>query len=173
MTMQPIKNTYDVIIVGARCAGAATAMLLAARGLRVLVFDKSRYGSDTLSTHALMRPAVLLLHRWGLTDRLEEEATPPIRKTSFVYTDDQGSDATDVEIKPRLGVQALYAPRRTVLDRILVDAARDADVKAIIVFTIAVYVTGTDTKLVGDLANLADFKGMLPSFSLPVVISSA
>ncbi|MFZ1863313.1 MAG: NAD(P)/FAD-dependent oxidoreductase [Polyangiales bacterium] len=126
MTMQPIKNTYDVIIVGARCAGAATAMLLAARGLRVLVFDKSRHGTDTLSTHALMRPAVLLLHRWGLTDRLEEEATPPIRKTSFVYTDDQGSDATDVEIKPRLGVQALYAPRRTVLDRILVDAARDA-----------------------------------------------
>ena len=63
MTMQPINNAYDVIIVGARCAGAATAMLLAALGLRVLVFDKNRLGTDTVSTHALMRPAVLLLHR--------------------------------------------------------------------------------------------------------------
>ncbi|MGD8318261.1 MAG: NAD(P)/FAD-dependent oxidoreductase [Myxococcales bacterium] len=126
MAIRTIKDTYDVIIVGARCAGAATAMLLAACGLRVLVFDKSRYGSDTLSTHALMRPAVLLLHRWGLTDRLEEEATPPIHKTSFIYTDGGGSEAIDMDIKPRRGVDSLYAPRRTVLDRILVDAARDA-----------------------------------------------
>jgi flavin-dependent dehydrogenase len=101
-------------------------MLLAALGLRVLVAEKSRYGSDTLSTHALMRPAVLLLHRWGLTDRLDAEGTPRIRKTSFVYADDQRSDAVEVDIKPRHGIDALYAPRRTVLDRILVDAAREA-----------------------------------------------
>lgn len=126
MTIQPIKDTYDVIIVGARCAGAATAMLLAACGLRVLAVDKSRYGSDTLSTHALMRPAVLLLHRWGLVDRLEDEATPPILKTSFTYSDDGDRQAIEVDIKPRRGVRSLYAPRRTVLDRILVDAARDA-----------------------------------------------
>jgi flavin-dependent dehydrogenase len=126
MTIQPIKDRYDVIIVGARCAGAATAMLLAASGLRVLAFDKSRYGADTLSTHALMRPAVLLLHRWGLTDRLHEQGTPPIKKTSFVYTDERGSDEIEVDIRPRLGVDSLYAPRRTVLDRVLVDAARDA-----------------------------------------------
>ena len=55
---------YDVIIAGARCAGAATALLLARQGARVLVLDKSRYGTDTLSTHALMRGAVLQLHRW-------------------------------------------------------------------------------------------------------------
>jgi 2-polyprenyl-6-methoxyphenol hydroxylase-like FAD-dependent oxidoreductase len=131
MTMQSINNTYDVVIVGARCAGAATAMLLAALGLRVLVFDKSHLGTDTLSTHALMRPAVLLLRRWGISDRLDEEETPRIKKTSFTYTDDHGSSAIEIDIKPRQGVDALYAPRRTVLDRALVEAARaeGADVR--------------------------------------------
>lgn len=126
MNMQMMRNSYDAVIVGGRCAGAATGMLLAAVGLRVLVADKSRYGADTLSTHALMRPAVLLLHRWGLTDRLDAAGTPRIRKTSFLYADDERSDAAEVNIKPRHGVDALYAPRRTVLDRILVDAAREA-----------------------------------------------
>ena len=57
---------WDVVVVGARVAGAATAMLLAREGLRVLCVDRSRYGSDTLSTHALMRGGVLQLQRWGL-----------------------------------------------------------------------------------------------------------
>ncbi len=126
MIMQPIRDTYDVVIVGARCAGAATAMLLAALGVRVLVFDKSRLGSDTMSTHALMRPAVLLLHRWGITDRLDAEETPRIRKTTFVYSNEEDSRHLAIDIKPRHGVYALYAPRRTVLDRLLVEAARDA-----------------------------------------------
>ena len=125
MTMQSINNTYDVVIVGARCAGAATGMLLAAFGLRVLVVDKSRFGSDTLSTHALMRPAVLLLQRWGLADRLEREGTPRITKTSFLYADERGRDAVEVEIKPRNGVDALYAPRRSVLDRVIAEEARE------------------------------------------------
>ncbi len=115
MTMQPINNAYDVVIVGARCAGAATAMLLAALGLRVLVFDKSRLGTDTVSTHALMGPAVLLLHRWGITDRLDEVQTPRITKTAFRYSDESGSESVEVQIKPRRGVDALYAPRRTAL----------------------------------------------------------
>ncbi len=131
MTMQPINNAYDVIIVGGRCAGAATAMLLAALGVRVLVFDKSRLGADTVSTHALMRPAVLLLQRWGITDRLDAEETPRIRKTAFYYADEHGSETIEVDIKPRNGVDALYAPRRTVVDRLLSDAAREhgADVR--------------------------------------------
>ena len=57
--------TYDVIVVGARAAGASTAMLLARAGLRVLLVDRAAYGSDTLSTHALMRGGVLQLFRWG------------------------------------------------------------------------------------------------------------
>ena len=68
---------YDVLVVGARCAGAATAMLMARRGLRVLVVDRAAYGTDTISTHALMRGGVLQLHRWGLLPRLQEMARPP------------------------------------------------------------------------------------------------
>src|SRR5262245_16251873 len=114
--------TYDVIVVGARVAGASTAMLLARQGLRVLVVDRDRYGADTLSTHALMRGSVFLLSRWGVLDRVMEAGTPPIRQTRFDY----GSESVTVNIKPSSGVEALYAPRRTVLDRMLADAAEAA-----------------------------------------------
>jgi flavin-dependent dehydrogenase len=114
--------THDVIVVGARVAGAATAMLLARQGLRVLVVDRDRYGTDTLSTHALMRSSVFLLSRWGVLDRVIEAGTPPVRQARFDY----GSDSTTVSVKPTPGVEALYAPRRTVLDRVLVDAAEAA-----------------------------------------------
>lgn len=126
MTLQTKFERYDAVIVGARCAGAASAMLLARQGLRVLAIDKSRYGSDTLSTHVLMRPAVLCLRRWGLLDALEASEASPIRKTSFHYRDELSSQRIDIDIKPRHGVDALYAPRRTVLDPILVDGARAA-----------------------------------------------
>ncbi len=76
---------YDVVVVGARAAGAATGMLLARAGLDVLIVDRSRHGADTLSTHALMRAAVLQLHRWGLLDRIVDAGTPPIRRTVFRY----------------------------------------------------------------------------------------
>jgi flavin-dependent dehydrogenase len=118
--MYPTNSSHDVIVVGARAAGAATAMLLARAGLDVLVLDRSRYGTDTMSTHALMRGGVLQLHRWGLLDRVIAAATPAVRRTVFDYGDDQ----VTVAIKPAHGVDALYAPRRTVLDRILIDAAR-------------------------------------------------
>ncbi|MCH8254322.1 MAG: FAD-dependent monooxygenase, partial [Gemmatimonadetes bacterium] len=113
------RDRYDVIIAGARCAGASTAMLLARRGLRVLVIDPTSRGSDTLSTHALMRGGVLQLHRWGLLDAIRAAGTPAIPKTSFHY----GEETIEVSIKERDGVDALYAPRRTVLDAVLVDAA--------------------------------------------------
>ena len=113
---------HDVVVVGARPAGAATAMLLARAGLRVAVVDRSRYGADTLSTHALMRGAVLQLHRWGLLDGVVAAGTPPIRSTTFRYAEAR----VDVAIKPGNGVDALYAPRRTVLDPLLADAAAEA-----------------------------------------------
>jgi flavin-dependent dehydrogenase len=112
-------DSYDVVVVGARAAGAATAMLLARQGRRVLLLDRDRCGTDTLSTHALMRGAVFLLSRWGLLDAIVDAGTPPVRRTRFDY----GADSVTVTIKPTLGVQALYAPRRTVLDPLLVQAA--------------------------------------------------
>jgi 2-polyprenyl-6-methoxyphenol hydroxylase-like FAD-dependent oxidoreductase len=113
---------YDVIVVGGRCAGAATAMLLARGGLRVLVVEAARPGTDTLSTHALMRGGVLLLDRWGLLDAIVDAGTPAIVRTDFVY----GEEVETVDIAPAAGVTALRAPRRTLLDPLLLDAARAA-----------------------------------------------
>lgn len=122
--MEPLadRRSYDAVVVGARCAGAATAMLLARRGLSVLLVDRDRRGADTLSTLALMRGGVLQLRRWGLLDRIREAGTPAITSTSFVY----GDESITLPIKPRDGVDALFAPRRTVLDALLADAAEDA-----------------------------------------------
>ncbi|WP_372620635.1 NAD(P)/FAD-dependent oxidoreductase [Falsiroseomonas sp.] len=113
---------YDALVVGARCAGAATAMLLARKGMRVLVADRGAYGTETLSTHALMRGGVLQLTRWGLLPQLIEAGTPPVRTTSFHY----GEEEVALELRAADGVDALYAPRRSVLDSVLVDAAFDA-----------------------------------------------
>jgi flavin-dependent dehydrogenase len=121
-TLYSFEPRYDAVIIGARCAGAATALLLARSGAKVLMVDRQAYGSDTLSTHALMRAAVLQLTRWGLIPALAAAGTPAIRSTTFHY----GSEPIRVDIKPEHGVECLLAPRRTVLDRLLVDAARNA-----------------------------------------------
>jgi flavin-dependent dehydrogenase len=118
----PLRPDYDAVIVGARPAGAATAMLLARSGLRVLAVDRGRYGSDALSTHGLMRAGVVQLHRWGVLDAVRAAGTPPVRATTFHYA----SNSIAVAVKPRDGIDGLYAPRRTVLDARLVDAAREA-----------------------------------------------
>jgi 2-polyprenyl-6-methoxyphenol hydroxylase-like FAD-dependent oxidoreductase len=127
MSPSPRSSRYDVVVVGARCAGAATAMLLARRGLRVLVVDRGQYGTDTLSTHALMRGGVVQLHRWGLLDALVEAGTPLVRSTSFHYAERE----VRIPIKPRPGVPGLFAPRRRLLDRLLVDAARAAGAEVV------------------------------------------
>jgi 2-polyprenyl-6-methoxyphenol hydroxylase-like FAD-dependent oxidoreductase len=116
------RKRYDVIVIGARCAGAATAMLLARSGMRVLMVDRDAYGTDTLSTHALMRTGVAMLHRWGVLPEVIKAGTPPVRSTTFTYE----GEKVVVDVKPGQGVDALYAPRRTVLDSLLVDAATAA-----------------------------------------------
>src|SRR5215218_1957877 len=102
----------DAVIVGARCAGAATALLLARAGARVLLLEKSRYGTDALSTHALMRGGVLQLHRWGVLPAIVAAGTPPVLNTTFIYSDQE----ITIPIEPKFGVTALYAPRRALLD---------------------------------------------------------
>jgi len=115
-------SRYDAVIAGARVAGAATALLLARTGLRVLVVDPVERGRDTLSTHALMRGGVMQLSRWGLLDAVRDAGTPRISHTTFHYED----ESIAVPIDPDGDVDGLYAPRRTVLDPILIDAAIDA-----------------------------------------------
>jgi menaquinone-9 beta-reductase len=114
-----MPQDYDAVIVGARVAGAATALLLARAGARVLLVDRDAPGTDTLSTHALMRGAVMQLARWGLVPALRAAGTPAVRSTVFAY----GAERIEVAIKPGDGVDQLLAPRRTVLDPILAAAA--------------------------------------------------
>jgi flavin-dependent dehydrogenase len=116
---QQIRGLYDVVVVGARAAGAATAMLLARRGLRVLAIDRSAYGSDTLSTHCIAMAGVLQLSRWGVLDRLREAGTPVANAIVFNY----GDEMARIDLRPRGDVDGLYSPRRTLLDAALVDEA--------------------------------------------------
>ena len=102
-------SDYDVVVVGGRVAGAATALLLARSGARVVLVDSGTYGSDTLSTHGLMRAGVLQLTRWGLLPTLVAAGTPAIRRTAFHYAD---GETVEVALRPTAGVDALYAPRR-------------------------------------------------------------
>ncbi|GAA4872579.1 NAD(P)/FAD-dependent oxidoreductase [Actinomycetospora straminea] len=120
----PIRR-YDAIVVGARPAGAATAMLLARGGQDVLVLDSARPGTDTLSTHALMRGAVVQLERWGLLPAVVAAGAPAITATEFCYGDDVET------VAPRPGTTPLRAPRRTVLDPLLADAAQDAGAQVV------------------------------------------
>ena len=120
---RPAAAHYDVVVVGARAAGASTAMLLARRGARVLLVDRGGYGTDTLSSHALMRGAVSRLHRWGLLDRIWDAGTPVVRRASFRYRD---TLRQDLDVPASDGMPGLCAPRRTLLDALLVDAAREA-----------------------------------------------
>ena len=117
-----MRKTYDAVIVGARAAGAATALLLARAGARVLLVDRAPEIGDTLSTHALMRPSVELLANWGLLDPLVGAGTPWVRRARFQY----GSDATVIPIRPTDAAPGLVAPRRWLLDALLVDAASQA-----------------------------------------------
>jgi menaquinone-9 beta-reductase len=121
------SRSYDVVVVGARCAGAAVALLLARQGVRVLVVERARYGADTLSTHALMRGGVLQLHRWGILGELKAAGTPTVRSTSFHY----GDEVVEIPIKPKDGIDGLYAPRRNVIDPLLADAARSAGAEVV------------------------------------------
>jgi 2-polyprenyl-6-methoxyphenol hydroxylase-like FAD-dependent oxidoreductase len=117
-----MRSTYDAIVVGARCAGAPTAMLLARQGHRVLLVDRATFPSDTLSTHVIHAPGVAALARWGLLDDVAATGCPPMEAYSF----DFGAFTIRGTPRPVDGHSTAYAPRRTVLDQILVTAAEAA-----------------------------------------------
>ena len=160
------SDHYDAVIVGARAAGAATGLLLARAGLRVLVVDRSRYGADTLSTHALMRAGVLQLQRWGLLDAVVASGAPPVRRTAFYI----GSEPLTITIKPSYGVDALYAPRRTVLDRLLVDAARAAGAEILHGFTVTERTRDPSGRVTGIAGH--DERGRSVAATAPVTIGA-
>jgi 2-polyprenyl-6-methoxyphenol hydroxylase-like FAD-dependent oxidoreductase len=123
---------FDAIVVGARCAGSPTAMLLARHGYRVLLVDRATFPSDTISTHYIWQQGTACLKRWGLLDRVLATNCPPFRMLGL----DLGAfqligDTPEVD-----GATEICVPRRTVLDKILLDAASDAGVEAREGFTV-------------------------------------
>jgi len=114
--------TYDVVVVGGRCAGSALALLLARAGQSVLVLDRTRISSDVVSTHWLQRPGIRLLDRWGVLDPLVATGCPPINHVRLNSAD---WTVTGVPTEPG-GVAVTFAPRRAVLDPLLATLAREA-----------------------------------------------
>jgi flavin-dependent dehydrogenase len=131
------EGSYDAIVIGARCAGSPTAMLLARKGYRVLLVDKATFPSDTMSTHLVHPPGVAALERWGLLDQLEATGCPPVEHYSF----DFGPVSVAGSPQPIDGVARAYGPRRTILDKLLVDAAAEAGAEVREGFTVDEIVT--------------------------------
>jgi 2-polyprenyl-6-methoxyphenol hydroxylase-like FAD-dependent oxidoreductase len=111
---------YDAIIIGARCAGAPTAMLLARKGYRVLLVDKATFPSDTISTHIVWPHGAAIMDRWGLLERLAATGCPPVA-LRLIF--DVGPFALEGGITDTNAGRGGFCPRRTVLDKLLVDAA--------------------------------------------------
>jgi flavin-dependent dehydrogenase len=153
----------DVVVVGARAAGASTALLLARAGLDVIVVDRSRYGLDTVSTHSLMRGAVVQLRRWGLLDTLVAAGTPPIRRATFHYA----AESTTIDLRPG---DALYAPRRTVLDPLIVDAAAAAGARVHFGFSATDLWRDRDGRVCG--LHVQDRRGQVTSIRSRLVVGA-
>ncbi|MDG4819256.1 NAD(P)/FAD-dependent oxidoreductase [Micromonospora carbonacea] len=124
---------FDVIVVGARCAGSPVAMLLARRGHRVLMVDRSSFPSDAVSTHYIHQSGLARLQAWGLLDEVIDAKTPAIRKMNYANHGIPLVGFAD----PIDGIDAVYCPRRIVLDEILVNAARRAGVEVLEQFTVS------------------------------------
>jgi flavin-dependent dehydrogenase len=137
------NNQYDAIVVGARCAGSPTAMLLARKGYKVLVVDRATFPSDTISTHLIHPPGVAALDRWSLLDRVAATGCPPLHTYEFDFGPVKISGSPGTDEHP-----VAYAPRRTVLDKILVDGADEAGAEVREGFTVEEVVT-EDGRVVG------------------------
>jgi 2-polyprenyl-6-methoxyphenol hydroxylase-like FAD-dependent oxidoreductase len=127
-----MANNFDVIVVGARCAGSSTALLLARRGYRILLVDRAEFPSDTLSGHAIHPAGMASLQRWGLLDRIRSAGAPPMRVQNF----DVGPFRLTGTPLPVDGISDLYCIRRTVLDALLLEEAASAGVEVRLGFTV-------------------------------------
>lgn len=133
---------YDAIIVGARCAGSPTAMLLARQGFKVLLVDRATFPSDTISTHILWPHGAEILGRWGLLGTLAATGAPPICRD---MTFDVGPFALRGTIPDANEGKGGFCPRRTVLDSLLVNAAAEAGVDVREGFTVDELLMSDDT----------------------------
>ena len=111
---------YDVIIVGARVAGAALATLLGGQGHRVLLLEKAHFPSDTLSTHFFRAPALRVFERLGVLDEVRS-AAPPLT-TVWNYMD--GHVVSEPVRAPEDHLSYFLCERRITLDWILFQRVR-------------------------------------------------
>jgi flavin-dependent dehydrogenase len=159
-------DTHDVVVVGARVAGAATAMLLARQGFDVALVDRADFPSDTLSTHGLARGAVVQLDRWDLLDEVLASGAPPVRSSAFVLPDVR----IERRLKERAGFDFVLAPRRYILDAILLRAAEEAGATV----QTGVSVTGTVTDPSGQVTGvtLRDRDDRMSTISARLVVGA-
>ena len=153
-------------MVGARAAGAATAMLLARQGHDVLLVDRTFFPADTISTHQLARPGVVQLHRWGLLPEVLASGAPAIREVSFTAE----GETVRRTVKESAGVDLLVAPRRQVLDTIVAEAA----VAAGVVLCSGVSITGVRRDGTGRVVGVhgQDRSGALVAFDGRFVVGA-
>jgi flavin-dependent dehydrogenase len=118
------RHRHDVVVVGARAAGAATALLLARLGHDVVLLDRVSFPADTVSTHQIARTGVVQLHRWGLLAAVLASGAPAIRRVTFTTA----SECVTRAIRYKSGVDLLVAPRRYILDTVVAEAAAGAGV---------------------------------------------
>jgi flavin-dependent dehydrogenase len=149
---RPRRSHHDVVIVGARCAGAAAARLLAKAGHDVVMVDRSHPARDTSSTHSLARGGVVQLQRWGLLDEVLASGAPELRSVDFHHD----GETIRHTIRDRAGVDFVVAPRRYVLDALLADAAVAAGARLITDTTVTGVLRDGDGRVIGVTARDAD-----------------
>jgi 2-polyprenyl-6-methoxyphenol hydroxylase-like FAD-dependent oxidoreductase len=111
---------FDAIVVGARCAGATTALFLAKSGLNVLLVDRQRFPSDTISTHLMYANTLAIFKRLGVLEKVEKSGAP--RLTHLV--DDAEGIVIDGRYLPIEGLDYGLCLRRFKLDGILAQEAQ-------------------------------------------------
>lgn len=118
---------YDVVIVGARCAGSPCAMLLARKGYRVLLLDRDRLPCEhPMSTHAVHARGLGYLAQWGLLEQVEAIGAEPVTSIRL----DTGAFAVEAPL-PTVdaasgGLCKTLGPRRLALDQVLLRGAEAA-----------------------------------------------
>jgi flavin-dependent dehydrogenase len=155
---------YDAIIVGARCGGSATALLLARQGHSVLVVDRAGFPSDTFSTHFVTAPGTALLERWGAIPRLQDRGVPFF---DHILLNINGNVMNTRDL---FGPLQVCSPRRTDLDPVLRDMAADAGAEVRMQTTVAELLRDGDGRVAG--VTLRDAEGNVTDESAGIVVGA-
>lgn len=144
-----MSDDFDVVVVGARCAGSPLATLLARQGVKTALVERATFPKDTLSTHIFQAPAINFLRRLGVLDQVLATGAPPL-----VKVDGRQEDLYyKLEVPQRPGdIGAFMSVRRHVLDPILADAAAQAGAEVMMATSVTGLV-GRDDRAAGVTAR--------------------